>query len=64
MEGTIFQTISDFLTQWLPVVTSVVGTFALIATQTPNTTDDKIVQFLLDIINFLGGNVGKSQKWR
>jgi hypothetical protein len=61
MEGTIFQTISDLITQWLPVVTSVVGSFALIATMTPNKTDDKIVQFLLDIINFLGGNVGKAK---
>jgi len=61
MEDTIFNTISDFITQWLPVVVSVVGTFSLIATQTPNKTDDKIVQVILDIINFLGGNVGKAK---
>jgi hypothetical protein len=61
MEGTIFQQISDFIAQWLPVVTSVVGTFAIIATVTPNKSDDRIVQFLEDIINFLGGNFGKAK---
>lgn len=61
MEGTIFQTISDFLVRWLPIVTSFVGSFALIAAATPNKTDDKIVQFLLDIVNFLGGNVGNAR---
>lgn len=60
MEGTIFQIISDFITQWLPIVTSVVGSFALIATVTPNKVDDKIVQFLLDIVNFLAGNFGNA----
>jgi len=61
MEGTIFQTISDFLIQWLPIVSGVVGTFAMIAVVTPNKTDDKIVQLLLDIVNFLGANVGKAK---
>lgn len=61
MEGTIFQTISDFVVQWLPIAVSVVGSFALIATQTPNKTDDKIIQSILDVINFLGGNFGKAK---
>ena len=61
METTIFQTVSDFLVQWLPIVTSVVGSFALIATITPNSTDDRIVQVILDIVNFLAGNIGKSK---
>lgn len=61
MEGTIFQTISELLRTWLPIVTSVVGTFALIAVVTPNKSDDKIVQFLEDVINFLGGNTGKAK---
>lgn len=46
---------------YLPVVTSIVGSFALIATLTPNKTDDKIVQVLLDIINFCAANFGKSK---
>jgi len=61
MEGTIFQTISNILVIWLPVITSFVGSFALIATLTPNKTDDRIVQIILDVVNFLGGNIGKAK---
>ena len=61
MDGTIFQTISDFIIKWLPIAVSVVGSFALIATMTPNKTDDKIIQWILDIINFLGANFGKAK---
>ena len=61
MEGTIFQTISDFIAKYLPLVVQIVGTFAIIATLTPNKSDDKIVQFIEDIINFLGGNIGKAK---
>ena len=61
MEGTIFQTISDFIVCWMPIAVSVVGTAALIAAVTPNKSDDKIVQFLEDVINFLGGNFGKAR---
>ena len=50
----------EILTVWLPIVTSVVGSFAMIATITPNKVDDKIVQVIMDIINFLGANVGKA----
>ena len=56
-----FQIIIDFLTQWLPVALQIVGGFAVLATITPNKTDDKIAQFLADLINFLGGNLGKSK---
>jgi len=60
MEDTIFQAFSDFLIKWLPIVTSFVGSFALIATMTPNQTDDKIVQGILRVVNFFGANVGKA----
>ena len=46
---------------WLAVATSVVGSAALVATLTPNKSDDRIVQWLLDIINFVGANVGKAK---
>jgi len=49
------------LTEWFPVITSFVGSFAILATVTPNKTDNKIAQFLMDIINFFGGNIGKSE---
>lgn len=38
----------------------IVGGFALIATQTPNKSDDKIFDVLLKVINFAGGNAGKA----
>ena len=61
MEGTIFKTISDIIVIYLPIVTSLVGSFALIATLTPNKTDDKIIQMILDVVNFLGANFGKAK---
>ena len=39
----------------------IVGALAIAATWTPNKSDDKFVQFLLDGVNFLGANVGKAK---
>lgn len=61
MEDTIFQTISNFVTTYLPTALAIIGAFAAIATVTPNKTDDKIIQFLMDVVNFLGGNFGKAK---
>lgn len=61
MEGTIFQTISDFITGYIPLALQIVGAFAALATMTPNKTDDKIAQFFMDLVNFLGGNFGKAK---
>lgn len=47
-------------TNW-DVVLAVVGLFALIATRTPNTVDNKVAQVLADIVNFLGANIGKAK---
>ena len=44
----------------LDSVLMVVGGFAVVATQTPNKTDDRILQIILSLINFLGANVGKA----
>ena len=46
---------------WLAAATRVVGSAAVIATLTPNKSDDRIVQWLLDIVNFIGANVGKAK---
>lgn len=46
---------------WLAAATSVVGSAAIVATLTPNKSDDKIVQKILSIINFIGANVGKAK---
>ena len=61
METNIFETISSLILTWFPIVTSVIGTFAIIATKTPNKTDDKIIQLLLDVVNFLGANFGTAK---
>ncbi len=61
MEGTIFETISNIITTWIPIVTSLVGAAAVIATATPNKSDDRIVQVILDVVNFLGANFGKAK---
>ena len=43
------------------IITQVVGVAALVATLTPNTSDNKAVDFVLNIIIMLGANVGKSK---
>jgi|32_taG_2_1085360.scaffolds.fasta_scaffold01371_11 hypothetical protein len=42
------------------VVLNLVGAFAVIATMTPNESDNKIVAFVLNVINTLGANFGKA----
>jgi hypothetical protein len=42
------------------VVLEVIGIAAAIAVVTPNKADDKVVQMILNAVNFLGGNFGKS----
>tara|TARA_R100000988_G_C3935974_1_gene133782 strand:+ start:21 stop:251 length:231 start_codon:yes stop_codon:yes gene_type:complete len=44
----------------LSAVASIVGGFAVIASMTPNKSDDRIVQMILDVVNFLGANFGKA----
>ena len=53
-----------FIANWdmyLQAGLAVIGAFAAIAAVTPNKSDDKIVQRLLDIVNALGLNVGKAK---
>lgn len=56
-----FQAILAVIVEYIPIVLAVVGAFALIATKTPNKSDDRIVQVILDIVNFLGANLGKAK---
>jgi len=37
------------------------GAFAIIATMTPNSSDNAIADFLLKTVNALGANLGKSK---
>lgn len=50
-----------FITENVSQVLQVVGIFAIAATWTKNKSDDKIVQWLYDIVNFLGMNLGKAK---
>ena len=43
----------------IKVIVLLVGVAALVATLTPNESDDKIVSFVLKVVNVLGANVGK-----
>lgn len=49
-----------WLKTWIPVITQVVGSFALIATVTPNKSDNVVFQIALELLNFMGGNFGKA----
>lgn len=46
---------------WLPAITGVISACAVVATLTPTKTDDEILQKILDVINFLGMNIGKAE---
>ena len=43
------------------MIIEIIGCFAVLARFTPNTTDDKIVQMILDGVNFMGMNHGKAK---
>ena len=47
--------------QVLMVVSSIVGGFSVLATMTPNSADNKVVDMVMRIVNFLGANVGKAK---
>ena len=48
-------------TSLLEVGLKLVGTFALIAAMTKNTSDNVIADFLLRVVNTLGGNIGRAR---
>jgi len=50
-----------FITENWQSALAIVGAFAIIATSTPNKSDDRIVQGILDVMNFLGANMGKAK---
>ena len=56
--------VGDFLLsvqKWLPVLFQVIGTFSMIAALTANETDDKVVNWILRVINALGFNFGTAK---
>ena len=59
---------SDFISWLVPnagwiieTALMVVGGAAVVATQTPNKADDQILQFVLNLINSFGANVGQAK---
>ena len=58
--GNLVAYVTSHWMEVLAVVTSFVGSFALLATLTPNKSDDKVMQMVLDWINFFGGNFGNA----
>ena len=53
--------VMDNFVSILSAVASIVGGFAVLASLTPNKSDDRIVQMILDVVNFLGANFGKAK---
>ena len=55
----------EFLTEnavpLLKLITSLVGSFAILATMTKNSADNKVADILLKLINVFAGNFGKSK---
>jgi len=45
----------------LQIATQVIGVAALLASFTPNTSDNAIVDAILKVINFFGANFGKAK---
>lgn len=56
-----FANFGDLLSVWVEPVLAVIGGFAVVATVTPNKVDDRILQILMDLVNFLGANFGKAK---
>jgi uncharacterized membrane protein len=46
---------------WIAAVTGIITACTAITALTPSTSDDKIVNFILKILNLLSGNVGKNK---
>ncbi len=54
----------DFLKDlpaWVAAITAVVTAATFITALTPTKTDDKVISFVLKILNFLAGNVFKNK---
>jgi hypothetical protein len=57
----ILITAGNWLVDNIRIILEVIGVAALIATKTPNKSDDKFIQLLLDGVNFIGMNLGKAR---
>ena len=46
---------------WVSAITAVVTSATLITSLTPTKTDDKVISFVLKILNLVAGNIGKNK---
>ena len=51
----------DSAPSWVAAVTGVVTACTAITAITPTKTDDKIISFILRILNLCAGNIGKNK---
>ena len=58
------ETVTWVMEHWEEIlmgVTRVGGGFSVLASMTPNSADNKVVDAVMQVINFLGANVGKAK---
>ena len=51
----------DTFPAWVNAITGLVTAATAITILTPTKSDDKVVSFILDILNILAGNFGKNK---
>lgn len=51
---------TEFIASIVDILVHIVGVAAVVATLTPNESDNKAVDFILNLINMLGGNLGRA----
>lgn len=49
------------MSELVQIILQVAGAFAIIASLTPNSADNKVASIILEAVNFLGGNLGKAR---
>lgn len=61
MEAILMFVTDGSLLKWITALLTVVGSFRVITTMTPNTTDDKIANGVLKVLNFGSLALGKNR---
>ena len=46
---------------YIDSILNIIGAFAVLASQTPNKVDDRILQVVCDVVNTFGFNLGKAR---
>jgi len=54
------QAVINFVLAHWDQLFEIIGVAAVVATMTPNKSDDKIVQWVLTAVNALGANIGRA----